>query len=82
MPRRLTKEDAIQRMQAVRPEYGFSEFVYVNSREKSFVTCGTHGRFLSAHDNIMSGHGCPACKSAGNSALCLLPSSIAIHRMK
>lgn len=63
MPAKLDPLEAVRRMQKVRPEYGFEDFVYTSSRAKSVVECPSHGKFLAAQDSIMGGHGCPGCKA-------------------
>jgi hypothetical protein len=41
--------------------YDYSKTVYTRSQDKLTVTCPTHGDFLVAANNHLSGRGCPAC---------------------
>ena len=43
-------------------EYTYDNFVYVNNKTPSYVTCKKHGDFLVRPDNHLSGrNGCPHC---------------------
>lgn len=43
--------------------YLYNNFVYVNSRIKSFVTCKIHGNFEQKPADHLQGKGCPRCFS-------------------
>lgn len=42
-------------------EYSYDNFVYVDSRTKSRITCSTHGDFEKQPNMHLSGQGCPFC---------------------
>lgn len=44
-------------------KYDFSDVVYNNSFEKVKVICPIHGEFYSRPNDLLNGHGCPACSN-------------------
>ena len=63
MGRKLTQEEAVQRMRDALPKYTYEKFTYQGSSKKSVVTCDIHGDFAASYDGIVGGHGCPKCKA-------------------
>lgn len=41
--------------------YNYDNFIYVNSRTKSHITCGIHGDFIQIPSDHLQGKGCPQC---------------------
>lgn len=80
--RLIPSDTALANLKRWRPEYDFSQFVYVGATTKSVVVCVSHGPFQSNYNNIKEGHGCPSCKSGKVSARFRKPPEIAIEKMK
>lgn len=62
--RTLPKDEAVARMKAVFPGYGYSQFEYKTSGAKSTFICPTHGPFLSSYNFVVNGIGCVKCTNA------------------
>ena len=61
----LTQEQFLQKAKAVHGDkYDFSKAVYTVGNNKVCVICPTHGEFLIAARNLLSGAGCRACARA------------------
>ena len=43
--------------------YSYNNFIYKNSRTKSWITCPVHGDFLQNPNNHLNGCNCPKCAS-------------------
>lgn len=58
-------QEAIEFLETVRSvhgdRYSLDKAVYVNSHSKVIVTCPEHGDFEVLANNLVRGHGCPAC---------------------
>ncbi|MBY5945878.1 hypothetical protein [Photobacterium rosenbergii] len=42
-------------------KYSYENFVYINAKTKSFITCPIHGDFEQRPDAHLAGRGCPQC---------------------
>lgn len=62
--------------------YDFSKFNYVKSNIKGTVICGRHGEFEATPNNLLSGEGCPMCKSENNSRSQRLSEQVINERLK
>lgn len=80
--RLIPHSEAIQKMQSVRPDYDFTQFIYTNSTTKSIVLCPSHGAFLATYQGIIYGHGCPKCKGAANALRCSKSEAQAVAEMR
>ncbi len=68
MPRKLTQEEALAKLEPIHPTIDFSRFVYVGSQKKVDVRCKTCGHEWSpVYKSLQQGQGCPKC--AGNAKL-------------
>lgn len=62
MPRKLTKEEFIERAKAVHGDkYDYSKVEYVDSSTKVCITCDVHGDILISPNKHLSGQGCKSC---------------------
>lgn len=62
MPKRLTKEEFIERAEKVHNnKYDYSKVEYVNNSTKVCVQCPEHGEFWITPDSLFRGRGCPLC---------------------
>lgn len=63
MPARSTKQEFVIKSRIVHGDkYGYDEFVYVNSKTKSFIRCPKHGLFsMDANAHVCGKQGCPYC---------------------
>lgn len=48
-------------------KYSYEKFEYYGSKIKSVFTCGTHGDFEMRPNDLLMGHGCPACAKTSSS---------------
>lgn len=70
MPKRLTKENFIERAKKIHNDkYDYSKVEYVNNSTKVCIICPEHGEFWQTPDSHLRGRGCPICrwKKAKNS---------------
>ena len=70
MPKRLTKENFIERAKKIHNDkYDYSKVEYVNNSTKVCIICPEHGEFWQTPDSQLRGRGCPICrwKKAKNS---------------
>lgn len=44
--------------------YSYDNFIYLNAKSKSYITCPIHGDFLQNADQHLRGQGCPKCNSS------------------
>ena len=64
MPRRLTKDDFINKAKALYGDkYDYSKVKYVNSATKVCIICPEHGEFWQIPNNHIRGAKCPACSN-------------------
>ena len=62
MPRRLTTEEFKRKCyEKYGNSFDFSEIEYVNQKTKVCVICPKHGEWMAWPNNLLRGHGCPAC---------------------
>lgn len=59
--RKLTQEQFIEKAKNIRPEYDYTEAVYINNKTKVKVCCPIHGTFLIRPNDLFNGIGCPKC---------------------
>jgi len=60
--RKITQEEVINRFKEIHGErYGYNNFIYKGSHNKSVINCSDHGDFLQSYSNHVKGHGCPDC---------------------
>lgn len=61
--RKLTTEEFVARAKSIHGEkYDYSESIYISTKEKLFVSCRVHGKFLvSPNKHISCKQGCPKC---------------------
>lgn len=64
MPKKLTREEFIEKAEKIHPEYDYSKVEYFNSRTKVIIICPIHGEYLIKPNGLLSGKGCAFC--AGN----------------
>ena len=63
MPKKLTKEEFIERARKVHGNfYDYSKVEYVGSEVKICITCPKHGDFWMTPHNHLYGHGCLLCR--------------------
>jgi len=60
-------------------KYDYADFIYHKSRDKSNITCKTHGDFKQCANDHLNGYGCPHCRriAVETAARKLLPTFIA-----
>ena len=62
MPRRLTKEQFVEKAKAVHGDkYDYSKVEYINANTKVCIICHEHGEFWQRPKDHMKGHGCDDC---------------------
>lgn len=62
MPRRLTKEEFIERAKLTHGDkYDYNLVEYKNNRTKVKIKCDEHGIFLTKPNTLLSGSRCPTC---------------------
>lgn len=68
MPKKLTQDQAIQRMVDVHGgKYTYEKFVYKNTHSKAIMTCPIHGDFEMAYGNhVNQKQGCKLCGYSKN----------------
>lgn len=63
MPRKLTKEEFIEKAQKVHGDkYDYSKVDYVNNSTKVCILCKKHGTFWQTPNHHLNGHACQKCK--------------------
>lgn len=78
----IPTEIALANLSKWRPEYDFSQFIYVRSNTKSIAICPLHGPFQTSYCNVQAGHGCPSCKADSASLRPLKPAKTALQEMQ
>ncbi len=62
--REKTKETFVERCKEIHGDkYTYDKVVYADSHTKITVTCKEHGDYETTPNRILSGYGCPKCKS-------------------
>lgn len=61
MPKKLTQEEAINRLKEKHPEYDFSKAAYTGSNKKIEAVCPLHGSFWSRFADLVTSTRCPKC---------------------
>ncbi len=62
MPKRLTKQDFVERARKVHGDkYDYSKVEYINTETKVCIVCPTHGEFWQRPSDHMRGIGCRLC---------------------
>ena len=63
MPKRLTKENFIERAKKIHNDkYDYSNVEYTNNSTKVCIVCPEHGEFWQIPDSHLRGRGCPVCR--------------------
>ena len=66
MPRRLTKEEFIEKAKAVHGnKYDYSKVEYINNHTKVCIVCPIHGDFMQMPMSHLVGKGCERCRHIG-----------------
>ena len=52
--RKLTQEQFIEKAKNIRPEYDYTEAVYINNKTKVKVCCPIHGTFLIRPNDLFN----------------------------
>lgn len=82
MPKRLTKEDFIERAMLVHGnKYDYSKVNYVDAHTKVCITCQEHGDFWQQPYSHLNGKGCPVCGKEKNDNSKRLSQDVVIERM-
>lgn len=69
MPKRLTKDEWINRARAVHGDkYDYSKVNYINKTIPIMIICPEHGEFWQRPWNHLLGHGCAKCAAEVNAA--------------
>lgn len=69
MPKKLTKEEFIQKARIVhKDKYNYSLVDYVNNNTKVKIICPEHGEFEQTPKNHMKGRGCLVCGAYASAA--------------
>lgn len=64
MPRRLTKEEWVEKAKSkFGDKYDYSKVEYINSKTKVCIICSTHGEFWQTANDHLQGYECPKCKN-------------------
>ena len=58
-----TKEFILRGNLKHKNKYDYSKTIYINSREKVYITCKVHGEFSQKPNNHLFENGCPKCGS-------------------
>ena len=62
MPKRLTKEEFIEKARKIHGDkFDYSKVEYVNNSTKVCIICPIHGEFWQKPNGHLNGHGCPNC---------------------